>query len=277
MIDIGVNLTNGQFKDDLEQVLEESFASGLKAMILTGTDLESSFECLRLCETHSEKYPNQLFCTAGVHPHDASSWTAETKSELRQLLVNPAVVASGETGLDFNRNYSSKVEQISAFEGQIELAADSRKPLFLHERDAFETQFDMLRNCRDDITQAVVHCFTGSKEALFAYLDLDFYIGITGWVCDERRGTELAGMVANIPLDRLMVETDAPFLLPRNIDPKPVSLGGSSKGKSRRNEPRYLSWVIKKIAECYGMSEEEIAQATTSNAQEFFQLPNLNA
>lgn len=267
MIDIGVNLTNGQFRKDVEQVLEQSFSSGLEAMVLTGTDLESSIESQKLCQKFSEIYPGKLFCTAGVHPHDASGWNQEIRLELKQLMEDPAVVACGETGLDFNRNYSSRESQICAFEGQIELAVESRKPLFLHERDAFETQIDILRNCRDDISQAVVHCFTGSKEALYAYLDLDLYIGITGWVCDERRGTELAQIVADIPLDRLMVETDAPFLLPRNIHPKPTS---------RRNEPRYLNWVIMKVAECYGVSEEEIAQATTSNAEDFFQFPGKN-
>lgn len=264
MIDIGVNLTNAQFKNDLDRVLQESFAAGIEAMVLTGTDLESSIECQRLCESYSEQYANKIFCTAGIHPHDASAWNRDVAKQLADLLGSTFTVATGETGLDFNRNYSSREDQIKAFEGQIELAAESSKPLFLHERDAFDTQIDILKNYRDQFEQAVIHCFTGTKKSLYAYLDLDLYIGITGWVCDERRGVDLAKLVADIPLNRLMVETDAPYLLPRNIDPKP---------SSRRNEPRYLNWVVKKIAESYDLSETEIQTATTDTAREFFKLP----
>ena len=264
MIDIGVNLTNAQFKNDLDEVLQESFSAGIELMVVTGTDLESSVESQRLCKYYAGQYANKMFCTAGVHPHDASTWSSNTASELKQLLTSACVVATGETGLDFNRNYSSEEDQIRAFEGQIELAAEMSKPLFLHERDAFNTQIDILRNYRDQFEQAVIHCFTGTKKALYAYLDLGLHIGITGWVCDERRGLDLAGIVADIPLNRLMVETDSPFLLPRNIDPKPAS---------RRNKPLYLKWVIKKIAECYGVSETQIQTATSQNAREFFNLP----
>ena len=263
MIDIGVNLTNGQFKNDIDQVLQESFSSGIEAMILTGTDLESSIQCRELCEKYAHSYSGQLFCTAGVHPHDASTWSDNASTQVLELLNSPYVVASGETGLDFNRNYSSKEDQIRAFEGQIELAAQTAKPLFLHERDAFDTQIDILRNYRDQFDKAVIHCFTGSQKALFAYLDLDFHIGITGWICDERRGIELAKMVADIPLNRLMVETDSPFLLPRNIQPKP---------SSRRNEPRYLNWVVKKISESFETDEMEIQTKTSATAREFFAL-----
>lgn len=263
MIDIGVNLTNSQFKDDLEQVLVESFAAGMEVMVLTGTDLQSSLKCQQICQKYSGQYADKLFCTAGIHPHDASSWNGDTARQIRDLLDFPEVVAVGETGLDFNRNYSSRKEQVEAFEAQLELASESGLPLFLHERDAFETQFDILKNNRDQYDRAVLHCFTGSKDALFRYLDLDLYIGITGWVCDERRGLNLAEIVSEIPLNRLMVETDAPFLLPRNIEPKP---------SSRRNEPRYLCWVIRKIAECYAISEEQIREQTSANAREFFRL-----
>jgi|SaaInl5LU_22_DNA_1037371.scaffolds.fasta_scaffold21845_2 TatD DNase family protein len=265
MIDIGVNLTHGQFKNDLQQMLKDSFAAGIECMILTGTDLDSSIESQQLCQKYSEQYKNRLFSTAGVHPHDAASWTSDTASQIRELLNCPEVVAVGETGLDFNRDYSPRQEQIASFEAQIELAADSGLPMFLHERDAFETQFDILQNYRDQFGRAVVHCFTGTREALYKYLDLDLYIGITGWVCDERRGLELAELVSDIPLNRLMVETDAPFLLPRNIEPKPAS---------RRNEPRYLDWVIMKIAQCYELSDKEITDTTSANARAFFDLPS---
>jgi TatD DNase family protein len=261
MIDIGVNLTNNQFDSDLGLVLETAFANGMQAMVLTGTDLESSTASAQICDKYSAQYPRKLFSTAGLHPHDAKNWNSDISNQLEELLKRPNVVAVGETGLDFNRDFSSRDMQIKAFEGQLELAANTGLPLFLHERDAFSTQIEILRSHRDQLEQAVVHCFTGDKTALFAYLDLDLHIGITGWVCDERRGTELAALVPNIPLDRLMVETDAPYLLPRNIVPKP---------KSRRNEPTYLNWVIQKIAQCYEIEQKEISQQSTANAQAFF-------
>lgn len=261
MIDIGLNLSNSQFSNDLEPVLEAAFASGMLAMVLTGTDLESSKESAQICDKYSKKYPQKLFSTSGVHPHNAKNWNSDLSDQLEALLKLPSIVAVGETGLDFNRDFSPRDLQIKAFEGQLELAANNGLPLFLHERDAFSTQIEILRSHRDQFDRAVIHCFTGDKAALFAYLDLDLHIGITGWVCDERRGTDLAALVPNIPLDRLMVETDAPYLLPRNIVPKP---------KSRRNEPAYLKWVIQKIAQCYGIEQREISQQSTANAQAFF-------
>ena len=263
MIDVGLNLSNSQFSKDLEQVLESAFANGMQAMVLTGTDLVSSTESAYICEKYSEQYPQKLFSTAGLHPHDAKNWNSDLSNQLEALLKLPNIVAVGETGLDFNRDFSPRDMQIKAFEGQLELAANTGLPLFLHERDAFSTQIEILRSHRDQFERAVIHCFTGDKTALFAYLDLDLHIGITGWVCDERRGTDLAALVPHIPLDRLLVETDAPYLLPRNIVPKP---------KSRRNEPAFLKWVIQKIAECYGIEQGEISQRSTANARVFFNL-----
>lgn len=264
MIDIGVNLTHASFEPDLDTVLADAFAAGLDAMILTGTDPESSQASLALCQQFAASASRgQLYCTAGVHPHDADSWDALVAEQIRELLAHPLVVAVGETGLDFNRNFSSRENQIEAFEHQLELAAECGKPLFLHERDAWEEQSTILRRCRDEIGDAVVHCFTGSEEALLDYLDMDFYIGITGWVCDERRGLDLAKIVSEIPLERLLVETDAPFLLPRNMQPRP---------RTRRNEPAFLPWVIKKLAECYELSEFEIAARTRENARRLFRL-----
>ncbi len=265
MIDIGVNLTHASFEPDLDQVLQDAFGAGLEAMILTGTDLDSSQASLALCQQFAaEASHGALYCTAGVHPHDADHWDAETAETLRELLAHPLVVAVGETGLDFNRNFSSREGQIEAFEHQLELSAETGKPLFLHERDAWAEQSQILRRCLDDIGQAVVHCFTGDLQALEDYLDMGLYVGITGWVCDERRGTGLAEIVSRIPLDRLLIETDAPFLLPRNIEPKP---------STRRNEPAFLPWVVRKLAECYQVSEFEIAARTRDNAKRLFALP----
>lgn len=268
MIDIGVNLTNGQFAKDIEWVIEQAVAQGMQAMLVTGTDLASSYQALDICRRFGSSpdgaNSNRLFSTAGVHPHDARHWNTEMAQELRALLLAPEVVAVGETGLDFNRNYSAAEDQIEAFEAQLELAAECGKPLFLHERDAWQTQSEILHRNRREFSNAVVHCFTGDRRALEDYLSMDLYIGITGWVCDERRGVDLAALVQDIPLNRLLVETDAPFLLPRNMHPKPAS---------RRNEPANLRWVIRKLAQCYGKTEQEIEWQTSSNARQLFNLP----
>ena len=263
MIDIGVNLGNSQLSAQAELVLTRALDSGIEHCVLTGTDLTTSQEVLHLAQQLNHTFPNMLTCTAGVHPHDAKTWTSSTAEELLDLLSNPLVVAVGEAGLDFNRNFSTPEQQTTAFIGQIELAKITGKPLFLHERDAFTHQLDILKVHRDDFEDAVIHCFTGEKKALFAYLDLGLHIGITGWVCDERRGQALASLVANIPLDRLMIETDAPYLLPRNIQPKPAS---------RVNEPCYLPWIAEKIAACYGVETIQITEATSANARGFFGL-----
>jgi TatD DNase family protein len=263
MIDIGVNLTNSQLRHQIPNVLADAREAGIEKILVTGTDLQASQEALAICETYvSPDYP-ELYCTAGTHPHDAKDWNPDTDKQLRELLQNPEVVAVGETGLDFNRNYSPKEAQIHAFEAQLQIAIDLQKPLFLHERDAFDTQIDVLKHCGNRLPPVVIHCFTGDRQSLDAYLAQGFYIGITGWVCDERRGKGLADIVSTIPLDRLMVETDAPFLLPRNIQPKP---------ESRTNYPAYLPWITKKLAECYRLDEEEIRRATKNNAQTFFSI-----
>jgi len=263
MIDIGINLTHAQLAQDIEGILDRAVNAGINHCIITGTDLDSSRKAQQLTEDWQDRFPNMLSFTAGVHPHDAKSWNNESAAQIRELSTHQHLVAIGETGLDFNRNFSPKDEQVLAFEAQIELAAELRKPLFLHERDAYQTNIEILRSNRNSIENAVIHCYTGDKKALFDYLDLDLHIGITGWVCDERRGQPLSEIVSNIPLDRLMVETDAPFLLPRNIDPKP---------SSRINEPCYLPWVIKKLAECYDTTEALIAQSTSDTAKTFFGL-----
>ena len=265
MIDIGVNLTNSQLLSSAEAVLKRAYEAGIQHCVITGTDIDSSQQAIQLAVEFDEAFPGMLSCTVGIHPHDAKDSSSASIEQLRELSQHFKVVAIGETGLDFNRNYSPQDKQIESFEAQIELAAETGKPLFLHERDAFEKEIEILRYYRDSISDAVVHCFTGDKKALFSYLDMDLHIGITGWVCDERRGAELAKIIANIPLNRLMVETDAPFLLPKNISPKPTS---------RTNEPAFLPWVVQKVASCFNEGEDVIAAATSNTAKCFFRLMN---
>ena len=263
LIDIALNLADKRFKNDSHVVLERSRDAGIIACILTATSESISHEVIDLCERYAEEFPNMLHCTAGVHPHDAKHWHKSSAGVLRDLASHHAVVAIGETGLDFNRDFSPRPQQELAFEAQLELACELQLPVFLHERDAHKRQLDILRNYRDQLVDGVLHCFTGEKKALFNYLDLDLHIGITGWICDERRGLDLQKLVNNIPLNRLMLETDAPYLTPRTLRPKP---------KSSRNEPAYLPWVLDSITKFRDESAEVIAHATNMTSQRFFRL-----
>ncbi|UTW45973.1 TatD family hydrolase [bacterium SCSIO 12696] len=267
LVDIGLNLANKSFAADQQQILEHALECGVQHCVLTGTDATTSEIVAELCQQYAEQFPNMLYCTAGVHPHHASEWNSNSSELIRQLAKQRQVVAIGETGLDFNRNFSQPADQQRAFEQQLQLATELQLPVFMHERDAHQRQLEIIKEYRDQLVDGVIHCFTGSREALFNYLDLDLHIGITAWVCDERRGTELQQLVSNIPLQRLMLESDAPYLLPRNIEPMPKELK-----RSRRNEPAFLPWVLKEVSHRYGEPEDEIAAATTATAKRFFRI-----
>jgi len=259
LIDIGANLTHESFASDFTQVINDAKDANIRHIMLTGTDLETSLAAQKL----SASNPSMHSSTAGFHPHVASTCGAGAFAEISRLCTSPYVVAVGETGLDYNRNFSSKSDQLRVFEQHLELASKVRKPMFLHQREAHEDFHQLLSKYRDKLSGGVVHCFTDSEAALKDYLALDMYIGITGWVCDERRGLDLQRIVSLIPLNRLLIETDAPYLLPRNLTSKP---------KNRRNEPKYLTSVVDKIADCYQLASEEIAEATTNNARRLFNL-----
>ncbi|MCV6589928.1 MAG: YchF/TatD family DNA exonuclease [Marinobacterium sp.] len=261
-IDICVNLTDKRFAKDQPDIVEQAVEANVKQMIIAGTNLANSEAALTLCQ----QYPEQLYCTAGVHPHDAKDATPTHWRNIRALLNEQNVVAVGETGLDFNRDFSPRPQQIAAFEQQLELAADCHKPLLLHERDAHQQQYEMLTSARDHITGGVIHCFTGERKALYNYLDLDLYIGITGWVCDERRGEQLQQLVKDIPADRLLLETDAPYLLPRDIKPKP---------KGGRNSPALLPHIGSTVARLRNEDWQQLQHQSTTNATRLFQLPAL--
>ena len=259
LIDIGANLTHSVFKNDFEDVVAEAVTAGLSHIILTGTDFQSSAAASKL----AQQRPSFFSSTAGFHPHVSGDVTTADFARLETLLANPEVVAIGETGLDFNRNYSLPEKQRQTFETHLELACTARKPLFLHQRDAHTDFYSMLCAYRAHIPGGVVHCFTDSHQALRDYLDLGMYIGITGWVCDERRGHLLQDIVNYIPHDRLLIETDAPYLLPRTLRPKP---------KSRRNEPKHLTEVLSVLAACRNEETGWLGRTTSNNARSLFQL-----
>jgi len=259
LIDIGANLTHESFQHDFDAVLQRAQASGVQRMIVTGASRDGSTRALGLARAH----PDILFATAGVHPHHAIDYDDATDALLRELASDPAVCAVGETGLDYNRNYSPRDVQLQVFERQLRLAVDVQKPLFLHQRDAHHDFLDLLRRYRDKVPAMVVHCFTDTGEALRDYLDLDCHIGITGWICDERRGAHLRELVREIPANRLMLETDAPYLLPRTVRPQP---------SHRRNEPMYLRHICEEIARDRGEPAKIIAANSTATAEAFFRL-----
>lgn len=260
LIDIGANLTSKSFRHDLPSVIERAVAAGVHSLIVTGTSLAVSRAAVDLAEQPAGA---ALFATAGVHPHHAVEATADWLAELRALAGRGRVVALGECGLDFNRNFSPEADQLRCFRAQLELAAELRLPVFLHERDAHDAFLGILRQHRMHLAGAVVHCFTGTRAQLDAYLSLDLHIGITGWVCDDRRGRDLFDLMPAIPHDRLMIETDAPYLLPRNMPSLP---------RDRRNEPAFLPYVLKAVAAARGEDPAVTAAATTATARAFFGL-----
>lgn len=255
LVDIGVNLGHRSFGEDREAVIASAVAAGVKEMIVTGTSVAGSRAALELARRH----PGVLWATAGVHPHDAARCDAGTIAALRGLAAAPEVVAIGECGLDHNRDFSPRPVQETWFKRQVELAIELRMPLFLHERDAAGAFLAVLDACAPPPERVVVHCFTGDGATLREYLRRGFYVGVTGWICDERRGKHLRALVREIPRDRLLVETDAPFLAPRDVRPR-----------IERNEPRHLPHIARVIAECRGETAAALAAATTANARRVF-------
>ena len=262
LIDIGINLMHNSFNADREQVINRAVLAGVKRLIITGTSVGSSHEA----QTYAHGFLGALYSTAGVHPHDSERCTADTIPALRKLATQSEVVAIGECGLDFNRDFSPRPVQERWFVAQVQLACELKKPLFLHEREAHQRFVSILTPYANQLDKAVVHCFTGSAKELETYLDLGFYIGITGWICDERRGNDLRRLLSRIPLNRLMLETDAPFLSPRDMKPR---MG--------RNEPAFLPHILKAVAKAIGKSPEEVAFATTQTAISFFGLGSEHA
>ncbi|MCL2893511.1 3'-5' ssDNA/RNA exonuclease TatD [Brenneria tiliae] len=259
MFDIGVNLTSSQFAKDREQVVARAKQAGVSGMLITGTGVAESRQALAL----AQQYPAYCWSTAGVHPHDASRWDEAAAEQIYRLAQSDSVVAVGECGLDFNRNFSTPQQQEQAFSAQLALAAELALPVFLHCRDAHARFIALLRPWLDKLPSAVVHCFTGSRDQLDDCLAAGLMVGITGWVCDERRGLDLRALLKHIPADRLLLETDAPYLLPRDLTPKPVS---------RRNEPCFLPHIVHQAA---GWRDEDAAwlgQKTDENARRVFRL-----
>ncbi len=258
LIDIGANLAHDSFDDDRDAVLERARAAGINRLVITGSSDDSNRGAIEL----ARQTPG-LFSTAGVHPHHAKDYTDDSDALIRELVKEPECVAVGECGLDYFRNFSPREAQLDAFRRQLDIAIETQKPVFLHQRDAHDDFVEVLEDALPKVSRAVAHCFTGEHESLREYLAMGLSIGITGWICDERRGKHLYDIVDVVPDDKLMIETDAPYLLPRTLTPKP---------KTRRNEPVHLTEVLRVVAEARGQTEEHVANITTENAVRFFGL-----
>ena len=252
MFDIGANLTSSHFSDDLDSVLDESFEAGVKKICITSSNLQDVRNAKKITERNKN-----LYYSVGFHPHNAKDFKIEFLKDMSIYLDDPKAICLGEMGLDFNRNFSSKDEQILCFESQLSLANSINKPLFLHQRDAHDEFLSILDNYKFD-QKLIVHCFTGNLSELEDYLKRDFYIGITGWVCDLKRGLDLRECINHIPQDKLLIETDSPYLSPRK--------------KIRRNEPKFLIDVAEEVARLRQQTKESIVKSSYENSLNFFNL-----
>lgn len=249
--DAGVNCFDTRMP--LAETLAQAKANGVERLCVITTQESEWQQCLNWVE----QYPDTLCCTLGVHPHNADNVSPSWLEDLHRNLAASHVAAVGECGLDFNRMFSSQAGQLRVFEQQLELACELQLPVYLHERDAFAHQYALLQTYCQRLDGGLVHCFTSHQEHLKAYLDLGFYIGITGWLCDQKRGHELREAMAYLPLERLVIETDAPYLFPKGLKPR-----------ARNNTPANLPYIAEIIAEIKKVSVEEVNQASIINTNQ---------
>lgn len=252
--DIGLNLFCKQFSEP-EKIIKEAKENEI-CCILTGTDIKEDKKINEFVKTHD------AFGTAGIHPHNADRAKQADFHFIEQILTqNDKLVAVGECGLDYDRMFSTKENQIRCLEKHIVLAEKLNKPLFLHERSATDDFIKRFKNHLDICKKSVIHCFTGNKATLDRYLSMGFSIGITGWICDDRRAKELRDAVHIIPLDRVLVETDAPYLTPKNIP-----------GLNRRNVPQNIKYVVRDLAKYMKVEENVLIENAKKNTIRVFQI-----
>ena len=255
--DIACNFTSERFNKDLDEVIKRAIANKITKFGLICSRMSDLNKLLKIYK----QYSKSMFYTIGVHPHHANEINDDYLKKLKDEITTNNPHAIGETGLDFFRNLSTYEEQIYAFEEQIKIAIDTNKPLFLHQRDSHDDFIKILRKYSSDISKAVVHCFTGTQGQLDDYLELDCYIGITGWICDEKRNVELRKAIKKIPLEKLMIETDCPYLIPKNLVEKP---------KNNRNEPTNLNHIINEIAVLMEIDIDILRKQTFENTINYF-------
>jgi len=260
LIDAGVNMFENALSKEAEQVIYRSFQSGVGQMILISTNAQNSSYSIDL----STRFSKSLFPTVGIHPNQTEKSTEEDWNIILELAKREDVVAIGECGLDFIENKEetySKQEQW--LERQLELAAKLKKPIFLHERKAHSRFVEIIKKYLNQIPAILVNCFTGTEEELDHYIKLNLYIGITGIICNDDRGVHLRDLVKKIPLDRLIIGSDSPYLTPFTM----------SKPFPKNNEPQFLPHVVMMLSQCLNISVEEVSNFALRNTREFFKLP----
>ncbi len=257
--DIACNFTSERFDKDLDKVIDTAITNKINKFGLICSRLSDLNKLLKIYD----QYSKNMFFTIGTHPHHANEINDDYLKKLIDAVKKNNPHAIGETGLDFFRNLSTYEEQIFAFEEQIKIAIDMNKPLFLHQRDSHDDFIKILRKYSSDINKAVVHCFTGTQQQLDDYLELDCYIGVTGWICDAKRNVELRKTIKNIPLERLVIETDCPYLIPKNLPDKP---------KNNRNEPSNLNHIVNEITKLMDIDKDILRKQTFRNTKSFFDI-----
>ena len=256
LFDSHCHLDDRVFAKDRQAVLKRFQNAGGERMMVVGADYGSSQRAVAL----ARKYP-EIVASVGVHPHDAKDCTEAVLASLKQLAEEDVVRAWGEIGLDFNRMYSPRPVQERWFERQLEVARTLQLPVIFHERDSNGRFLEILTHHWGSGQRGVVHCFSGTKTELSAYLDLGLCIGVTGIVTMRDRGKTLREMLPDIPDDRILIETDAPYLTPSPY-----------KNKTRRNEPAFVKSVLLKLAELKGVSEDMFAEVVFHNTCRLYNL-----
>ena len=257
LFDIACNFSSDRFDNDLNEVIQRAKNNNVTKFLVVSASLKDAEKVYRIYQDNKDS----CFFTIGVHPHHANEFDSLSSSEMIKLIDEYKPHSIGETGLDFFRNISSYEEQLYAFDEQIKIAIETNLPLFLHQRDAHEDFMKIISKYKKDISKAVVHCFTGTQKELDDYLEMGFHIGLTGWICDERRNVDLRKSLINIPIEKLMIETDCPYLIPRNLNDKP---------KNNRNEHSYLPHIASEIASLVRIDINQLANATFQNSMNFF-------
>ena len=256
-IDIACNFTHESFNRNLEEVINNAEHAGVEKFVLLCASL-TDLDPIKQIQNNA---PNKFFISAGIHPHHATETVEINYDQLLSQLQSITPHAIGETGLDYFRNISPPDIQKESFRMHIEIAKELNLPLYLHQRDAHNDFIRIIRENRKNFPKFVVHCFTGTQKELDEYLDLGAYIGLTGWICDAKRNIDLRKSIKNIPIEKMMIETDSPYLIPKNLLKKP---------KKNINEPKYLPHIANEICELTGYELEELKLATSNNAINFF-------
>jgi TatD DNase family protein len=255
LIDSHAHIQSKEYAGEAAAVIERARAVGVEKIIAVGGagDMSSNTEAVALAEAHPH-----VFATVGMHPHDAKDVGADDLAILKKLAARPKVVAVGETGLDYYYNHSAHDVQRRVFAQFIHMALETELPLVVHERDGAREAAELLSNEGAGKLRGVIHCFTGTYEAACAYLDLGFYLSFTG-IITFKNAEPLRDVVRKVPLDRMLVETDSPYLTP-------------VPHRGRRNEPAYVRFVAETVASVKNMPVEEVARITSANVETLFRI-----